>query len=197
VEQFVQKANTLASIDFVILAGDITDFGLLKEYKLIDRMLSKLDKPYISVIGNHDVLAHGEEVYKHMFGPTDFSFVYRDVKFIMHNTNGREYPEGNVPDMTWLKQEFADDDMAKFYIAVSHIPPFDPDFDSTLVQPYTELLSNRSNVLVSLHGHIHKHKDGYPYEDGVRYITSYSFEQKSFLLLQIVNGELIKTIIDY
>src|SRR5688572_17958288 len=34
-ELFIDTVNAIPSIDFVLLAGDITDFGLLEEFELI------------------------------------------------------------------------------------------------------------------------------------------------------------------
>lgn len=195
-ETFIDTANAIEAIDFVLLAGDISDFGLLEEFEQIQELLSKLEKPYIGVIGNHDVLAKGEETFERMFGPLHFSFVYKKVKFIVHNTNGREYAPGTVPDIEWLKEEFGNEDGAQYFVPVSHIPPFDKDFDKTLEDDYTRLLREHK-PLISLHGHIHEFKDGFPYEDGVRYMTSHSFELKSFVLLKIVKGKVYHEIISY
>jgi 3',5'-cyclic-AMP phosphodiesterase len=196
VTRFVEKVNTIESVDFVLLAGDITDFGLLEEFEQIENIFSGLDKPYIGVIGNHDVLAKGEQTFERMFGPLNFSFVYDSIKFIAHNTNGREYPEGVVPDMTWLRSQFTDEPAVRNFIALSHIPPFDKDFDKTIEPAYTSLLFDH-HTLISLHGHIHTFKDGYPYNDGVRYMTSHSFDKRSFVLLKIAGGNVSYTIIDY
>lgn len=196
-QQFINTVNEIPSVDLVLLAGDISDFGLLTEFKLVHQHLSKLNKPYIGVVGNHDVLANGEEVFERMFGPLNFSFIYDSVKFVVHNTNGKEYTTGNVPDIGWLRQALAHDDSVKYYIAVSHVPPFSADFDTLLVAPYVSLFQETPHFLMSLHGHIHEHKDGYPYQDGIRYITSHSFDQKSFTLLKIVSGQVYKQIIDY
>jgi 3',5'-cyclic-AMP phosphodiesterase len=196
-EDFIDTVNAIPAIDFVLLAGDISDFGLLAEFKLVHERLSKLNKPYIGVVGNHDVLAKGEEVFERMFGPLNFTFTYDSVKFIAHNTNGKEYTTGNVPDMHWLREAFVHNDSVRYLIAVSHVPPFSQDFDPALVTPYVMLFQETRGFLVSLHGHIHAHKDGYPYNDGIRYMTSHSFDQKSFVLLQITSGKIDKRIIDY
>lgn len=197
IERFIDTVNAIPSIDFIILAGDITDFGLLEEYEQVHKRFSRINRPYFSVIGNHDVLAKGEETFENMYGPLNFSFIYKEIKFIFHNTNGREYTAGLVPDMNWLRGEFAmDDRTVKGFITVSHIPPFSGDFDQTLEDEYVSLL-RRNQVLLSLHGHIHEHKDGYFYKDGVRYITSPSFDMRSFVLLKIVSGEVYDTLIEY
>jgi Icc protein len=198
-DDFVNKVNNFSSVDFIILAGDITDFGLLSEYEWIHDSFSRLHAPYIGVIGNHDVVANGENVFTRMFGPLNFSFVYGGIKFVVHNTNSREYLGENVPDLNWLRNEMKREDNTahQYVVGVSHVPPTNGDFNSRLVQPYAELLASTPGFLVSLHGHIHDHSDHYPFNDGVRYITSYAFPQRSFVMLKLVNGTVIKEEIPY
>lgn len=198
VDKFIEKSNSIKSIDFVLLAGDISDFGLLQEFEWIADRLSKLDKPYLMVIGNHDIVANGEEVYKRMFGPPNQSFVYDSVKFILHNTNSLEYRGNSVPDLDWLSKELSQSEDVKYQIAVSHIPPYsNSDFKEDLEVPYTRLFAETPNLLASLHGHVHNHRDHFPYQDGVRYLTSYSFDKRSFVILKIINGNIIKSIVGF
>lgn len=55
---FVKHINRQDSVDFVIHGGDLTDFGIKKEYLLQHEILSKLNVPYIALIGNHDVIGN-------------------------------------------------------------------------------------------------------------------------------------------
>jgi 3',5'-cyclic-AMP phosphodiesterase len=167
VDDFVDKVNTDTTVDFVFLAGDITDFGLLNEFEWVHRSFSKLRVPYLGVIGNHDVIANGEDVFLRMFGPMNYSFVYDSIKFIVHNTNSREYLSKSVPDIEWLTDELQAETngSVKYYVAVSHVPPTDADFNRDLVEPYSNLFASTPGFLVSLHGHIHEHSDQYPYND--------------------------------
>lgn len=197
VELFVDKVNDVNSVDFVIIAGDISDFGLLAEFEWIARRLDNLSKPYISVIGNHDVIANGEEVFKRSFGPLDFSFVYDSIKFVVHNTNSREYTGNNVPDLEWLANALTPSPEIKHFVGVSHVPPFDGDFNKSLEDDYARLISRTPGFLVSLHGHIHRHTDTYPYNDGMRYITGHYFPERQFLLLKIHQGSVYKTFINF
>ena len=51
------------NISFVISAGDVTDMGLLKEYEIFYEIMNNLDKPYLTVIGNHDYNSNGGIIY--------------------------------------------------------------------------------------------------------------------------------------
>ncbi|KAA0992719.1 metallophosphoesterase family protein [Dyadobacter aurulentus] len=197
-DRFVDKVNATAGVDFILLAGDISDFGLLQEFEWVNRRLSNLNKPYFGVVGNHDLVANGEQVFTNIFGPTDYSFVYDSIKFIAHNTNSLEYSKRKIPDMDWLASEMKDCNAIKHIITVSHVPPFSAlEFDQDLLVPYTNLLKHHPKTLLSLHGHVHQHLDFFPFEDGVRYMTSYAFNQNAFVLLKIVDGRVFKTIVDY
>lgn len=197
-EGLVEKANSIENVDFLIHSGDISDFGLLQEFEWVDLIFSRLKMPYISVVGNHDLLGKGRDVYKYMYGEEDFSFVYDSVKFIFHNTNSREFNfSGKVPDLDFLRRELSPSPGVEAFVAVSHVPPFDVDFDEKLEQSYARLFSECEQFMVSLHGHWHNTTDLIPYEDGVRYINSNSVSKKEFLLLEIVNDTLIKTFVPY
>ena len=197
-ERFVKRVNSLENVDLVLLAGDISDFGILQEFKWVQKRLSALHAPYFGIIGNHDMVANGRQIFRQMFGPLNYSFVYQGIKFIAHNTNGLEAPGENIPDLGWLARELHNTEGADYIVTVSHVPPFNAtEFGTESVKPYTELLENTPNLLLSLHGHVHQHQDFYPFGDNVHYMTSFSFEQSAFVLLKIFNGKAIKTIINY
>ena len=91
-EDFIKHINTKKdSIDFIIHGGDYTEFGMKKEYEWTVNILSKLDIPYVGLIGNHDVIGNGDQVFNKLFGEENFSFIVRDVKFVCLNTNAIEY----------------------------------------------------------------------------------------------------------
>ncbi|MGG7664797.1 metallophosphoesterase family protein [Dyadobacter sp. BHUBP1] len=197
-ERFVKKVNSLESVDLVLLAGDISDFGLLQEFKWVQKRLSALRAPYFGIIGNHDMVANGRQIFQQMFGPLNYSFVYGGIKFIAHNTNGLEAPGENIPDIGWLAHELQNAEGADYLITISHVPPFNAvEFGTESVKPYTDLLQNTPNLLLSLHGHVHQHQDFYPFGNKVHYMTSFSFGQSAFVLLQISKGKVLKSIIDY
>lgn len=194
-EKLVDKTNSLSSVDFLIMNGDIADFGLLQEFKWIVERLNKLKCPYLCAIGNHDIVADNGKLYTKIFGDKNFSFTYKGYKFLFHDTNGREYNfNGNAPNMWWLQDQLNDSN-ARWFVGVSHVPPFDADFDPALIYPYKNLLASTQNFAVSLHGHVHTTTDTLYYNDGVRYITSNSVEKSEAIILKLINGKVIKQII--
>jgi 3',5'-cyclic AMP phosphodiesterase CpdA len=42
------------SVDILVVAGDITDKGLLEEAESAVKILKTLEKPVVAVLGNHD-----------------------------------------------------------------------------------------------------------------------------------------------
>ncbi|HEY0741756.1 MAG TPA: metallophosphoesterase, partial [Chryseosolibacter sp.] len=170
---------------------------LLEEFELIHQHFEKFNKPYFGVIGNHDVLGRGDLVFERMFGPMNFSFHYGGVKFIAHNTNGKEFTTGNVPDIDWLRSQLVESDTSQLFIPISHVPPFSSDFDEKLIDKYTNVFAETPGLLVSLHGHIHTHADTIPYGDGIRYLTTHSFDKRSFVLLKVYKGKIDYQLIEY
>ena len=184
----VKKVNSYKDISFVLLNGDITDFGLNREYKWVLRELNKLSIPFIVVIGNHDMLANGRQVYQQMFGPENFSFEYNDYRFVCLNTNSREVGfNGSVPDTAWLKQEVNTGSARepRGIFVFSHVPPTDADFDSRLSGSYSSILTNSNKVLYSIHAHQHHYSSGQPFGPPVNYLGVGSLEKRSVLLLSV------------
>lgn len=85
----------------------------------------------------------------------------------------------------------------KWFVGVSHVPPYDADFDPNLEHPYKNLLASTPNFILSLHGHLHNLGDTTYYGDHVRYMTVTSVKKKSFLLLKLIHGEVHKELISY
>ncbi|WP_439559311.1 metallophosphoesterase family protein [Dyadobacter sp.] len=188
-EDFVKSANSQKGISFVLHAGDISDFGLAQELKWVDRIMSRLNVPYMTVIGNHDIIANGPDAYRKMFGPLDYSFTYGNYKFIFINTNSREYAfDGTVPNVPWLRAQLADNPEGKEMIVVGHVPPYDNDFDKKLEPEFAGLLRDNPNVNMSLYGHQHSFTDGEYYKDGVRYVVTTSMGARGYLLIKLWKG---------
>jgi 3',5'-cyclic-AMP phosphodiesterase len=62
---------------------------------------------------------------------------------------------------------------------------------------YTAMFEETPGLLMSLHAHIHELKDGYPYNDGIRYLATGSFDKRSFVLIKIWSGQVDTRVIEY
>lgn len=135
-------------IDFTILSGDITDRSLRREFEWVAKILGEFRRPVLTVVGNHDGLLYGEEIYTKMFGPLNYSFVYNDVKFIMWNNNTYEW---GYPDFPWLEAEIKSHPRV---VIVAHQPPGSVDRYEEVNEIWAELYKYPS-VLGSVSGHLH------------------------------------------
>ncbi len=186
---FVNSANKQKDISFVIHCGDMSDFGISKELKWVNEIMQKLNYPYVAVVGNHDTVANGPLAFTRMYGDLDFSFEVGDNKFIMINTNSREYQfDGSTPNLTWLRNQLHDNPENKNAIVIGHVPPFDADFDPNLQEQYAQILAEDPNVKYTLYGHQHAFKEGEFYNDGVQYHLTTSMNKKGYLVVSTWKG---------
>ena len=184
-DDFVNTVNRMQGISFVLLNGDISDFGLAREFEWVNRGLSRLTIPYLAVIGNHDMISNGRLVYNQMFGAENFSFTYGQNKFICFNSNSMERGfDGSLPDLPFLRKELANSSEYNNVFVFSHVPPFDGAFDQKLVEPYNELLVN-NNVRLSVHAHTHKFSQSKPYGNDLEYLVTGSVGGRSFALVTV------------
>ncbi|OWP64291.1 metallophosphoesterase [Hymenobacter amundsenii] len=185
-EAFVTSVNQQRGIDFVLVAGDLSDFGLTREFQWVNRRLAALRPPYLTVIGNHDLVGNGRAIYQHVYGPLNYTFDYAGTRFILLDTNGREDGfGGRVPDLPWLRRQLADTAGARRTVVVSHVPPTDEDFDPALVSGYTAALRADPRLVFHLSGHVHRFTAGQPFHDGVSYLTTYSLKKRRYHILTV------------
>lgn len=186
---FVESANKQKNIAFVLHAGDISDFGLSQEFKWVNQIMQKLNYPYLTIIGNHDLIANGPIVYKKMYGELNYTFEYGNNKFIFIDTNSREYAfSGEVPNLKWLKSELDNNTLNKNAIVIGHVAPFHGDFDVAMEKEYAHMLASDKNVKFSLYGHQHSFGDSVYYDDGVRYFVTTTVGARAYMIITTWNG---------
>ena len=145
--------NNSQSFDFVIVTGDLSNVGLVEEFEQTKKRLDKLNLPYITTSGNHDLLINGRQIYKAMFGNDTYSFEYKNTKFILYNNNNWESPS-NVPDFNWVEHELASNSKSNL-ILLSHVAPNDTDrFTGSQISHIQELV-DRYSVHYYINGHNH------------------------------------------
>jgi outer membrane protein assembly factor BamB/predicted MPP superfamily phosphohydrolase len=103
----VQDINNDPTLQFVVISGDITEFGADKEEKLAKQILDSLNKPWYIIPGNHDGnwSESGANIFKQVFGSETFYF--KAGKYVFLGTacgpNMRMGP-GQIPreNIEWL-----------------------------------------------------------------------------------------------
>lgn len=156
----VADLNQQKGIDFVILSGDVTEFGSDEELALAKQILDSLKLPLYIVPGNHDSnwSESGANSFRKVFGGETFFFEHKGYQFIgtTSGPNMRMSP-GQIPreNLVWVDSVFeANADPSKPLISVNHYP-----LDSSLNNWFelTDRLQQR-NVQLALcgHGHINK-----------------------------------------
>jgi len=154
----VDQINSDGDFDFVLHGGDMSDGGLIKEFDIFQDVMKNLEMPYFTVVGNHDMLANGRAIYAEMFGDENYSFTYKECKFIFFNNVVWELNFAE-PDFGWLRDELHDRNEFRHVFVIAHIPPWSDQFFLSYFFVYS-LLMNENNVTLSIHGH---HHDAYQY----------------------------------
>lgn len=186
-EDFVNAVNKRGDIDFVIHGGDITDFGMSKEYSWIHNIMKNLRVPYVALIGNHDVVGHGKDVYKKIYGDFNFDFQFRKTRFICLNTNALEFDYSTpVPDFDFMMRFMNDSSDIKRTIVVMHSPPFDDQFNNNSAIMYNKIIEQYRNVKFCLHAHLHNQSVIDYFNNGILYYGCDDISKRTFLLFTLV-----------
>lgn len=176
----IDDINARSDVLFVIVTGDLTELGLLKEYELFYKIMEKLSKPYLTVIGNHDYLSNGEHIYQAMFGENNYTFEFQNNKFILFDNIVWE--SNKTPDFNWLATELSNSTSYNNIFVFAHIPPRDDQFSDSMRNSYRSILEE-NNTRLSVHGHTHSY-DVRSISD-VEYLTVSSVKEKSYCIINV------------
>ncbi|HET6769302.1 MAG TPA: PQQ-binding-like beta-propeller repeat protein, partial [Chitinophagaceae bacterium] len=153
----VQSINNDSTIKFVILSGDITEFGSDGELRLAKQILDSLNKPWYIVPGNHDSnwSESGANSFKKIFGAETFRFMYGGYLFLgtVSGPNMRMSP-GQVSreNIIWLDSTLTNlEDKNIPVIYVNHYP-----LDSSLnnwFEVIDRLKERNIQLIICGHGH--------------------------------------------
>ncbi|MCK9627032.1 MAG: PQQ-binding-like beta-propeller repeat protein [Bacteroidales bacterium] len=158
-ENSVKDINTMGDIEFVILGGDITEFGSDQEILLAKSILDKLTCPYYILSGNHDSKwsESGCNTFAKVFGYESFDFEVGGIRFIGCNSgpNMRMAP-ALVPreSIVWLDSLTKAIPRGTPVIFVNHYPLTDEMLN------YKDVLNflSRTNIQLALCGHGHNNR---------------------------------------
>lgn len=204
-------------IDFIIHGGDQTDFGLPKEYIWCRDMFESAGLPFVTVIGNHDCLGNGEDTFRYIYGPVNFSFNVGPVHFLCLNTVALEYDYSEpVPDLDFIESDYLALDRANsespgtvtHTIAVMHSRPNDDQFNNNVAKPFNNYLMHfpgmggeDDNVegtggykdgtkarAFCINGHNHSQEVVDMYGNGILYYQCPNVAKRMFFVFTVTDG---------
>jgi outer membrane protein assembly factor BamB/Icc-related predicted phosphoesterase len=168
-QKTVRQINNTDSLDFVLVTGDITEYGDRASLLIAKENLDKLKIKYYIIPGNHETTwsESGMADYDEIFGTSQVEFENKGFLFFGFNSGpfirmalGHVSPQ----DIIWLKKELkAKATNNKPVILFTHYPMLPGDVDdwcdvTDAVRPY--------NIRVFLGGHYHSNNnftyDGIP-----------------------------------
>lgn len=183
---FVNEINRRKNIDFVIHGGDISDFGMSKEYVWVHNIMKSLNVPYVALIGNHDVVGHGKEVYREIYGSFNFAFKFRKTRFICLNTNALEFDYATpVPDFDFMGRFLNDTAGIQKTVVVMHAPPFDDQFNNNSALMFNYILERYKNLQFALHAHRHQLSVNDYFSNGIEYYGCDDIAGRNYLLFTL------------
>lgn len=145
----IDYINNLTGIDFVLHGGDMTDFGATFEFEWMYSEIKRLQKPYLTVIGNHDFLGTGEHTYQHIYGAYNYSLNIGHLHLVALNTSSREQDYTiHVPDFEFLVNDISKVDTLNTHYPDSithtailmHARPGDEQFNNNVAIPFAKYI---------------------------------------------------------
>jgi len=153
----VIDVNALTGIDFVLVAGDVSESGDEKSLQAAKVILDKLHMPYHITAGNHDMRTEpGLTCFRRVFGNDKFSFTHKGCRFIGFTTAPvTRLGDGHIAsqDIDWVKAELEITGKEMPVFAITHYPLLTGDVDNWY--DVTDLL-RKFNVQAILNGHYHR-----------------------------------------
>lgn len=196
-EDEVASINSRSDIDFVIHCGDLSDFGITKEFEWQRDILQKLNIPYVALIGNHDCLGSGKQVYRKMYGNENSSFVAGHTRFIYLDTNSLEFDFSNpVPDLEFIRS-FAGDTSVANTVVVMHVGPYDDEFNDNVAEAFNYYIHKLNNPIFCLYGHGHTTKVNDPFGDGLLYYEITCAQKRQYYVIKITKTDYEIETVDY
>ncbi|QEM10758.1 PQQ-binding-like beta-propeller repeat protein [Mucilaginibacter rubeus] len=152
----VKDINNNTDLKFVVITGDITEFGADDELKLAKQILDSLNKKWYIIPGNHDAnwSESGSNTFRRVFGSETFAFNYGGYLFAGTSSgpNMRMGP-GQVPreNIVWLDSVLNRTSRQTPLIYLNHYPQ-----DSAQNNWYTVINKLKTkNIQMILCGHGH------------------------------------------
>lgn len=198
-EDAVESINKREEIDFMIHCGDLSDFGATKEFEWQRDILKKLKVPYVAIVGNHDCLGTGLDVFQKMFGEENFVFTAGFVRFVCINTNALEYDYSHpVPDFAFIKSESENvPEEVSMTVVAMHAKPFDEQFNNNVADVFQYQLHQLHNIQFCLCGHCHATEVFDLFDDGLLYYEITCGKKRQYYVFTMTEEGYTYEVVDY
>ena len=171
----IERANSYEH-DFVIDIGDLVlgycDPDLLvREWDAFDETIKLFDKPFVMVLGNHDVYdAPSEKIWLDRYGPLHFSWDHKGCHFIALDSD----KVGQLDNVTgsqleWLKRDLEAAKDARRIFVLLHKPLWAYDHGNWIADVHPLLAKHGVDTVFA--GHWHEYCL-HPTKDGVKYVVT-------------------------
>ena len=122
-ENLISKLNK-EDILFAIDDGDLVYDGEKEKFRFFLNQIKNLNKPLLTVFGNHEAREKGRAVYYELFGPFYYSFSIGNSYFIvLDDSNERNL---DAAQFAWLKNELKISQNYQNRFVFMHVPLYDP-----------------------------------------------------------------------
>ncbi len=112
------------NIIFAIDDGDLVYDGEREKFSFFLKQLRAMDKPLLTVLGNHEIKEEGRAPYYDIFGPFYYSFSFGNSYFIILD-DANEKTLGGF-QLEWLKGELKKARGYRYRFVFMHVPLYDP-----------------------------------------------------------------------
>lgn len=157
-ENVIRDINQQHNIDFVLVGGDITEFGDKPSLDKAKALLSSLKMPFYILPGNHDqkLSAPAYDYFNDVFGDNKFSFSHKGIHFVGFATRPAKVGGNGIvtqEDIAWVEKELSALPDSVRIITVTHYPLQTGDVDNW--RDMVDVLK-KYEVLTVLGGHYHR-----------------------------------------
>ena len=162
-EKGVERINLLQP-EFVMSVGDMIEgyttdtLEINRQWDEFTGFVNKLEMPYFYVPGNHDLTNPVmEQIWKKRFGPTHYSFVYKDVLFMALNSEDQTRGSGrgsiSPPQLEWIRKTLETHHDVKWTFLFMHQPLWVQETDPVNWFDVEKLLADRKHTVFVGHRH--------------------------------------------
>lgn len=181
----IARINADPTLAFVIVSGDVTNFGSDAEVQLAKSLLDSLHCPYYVVAGNHDTKwsESGGNTFFKTFGYEHFDFEAGGIRFLGCSSGPvMRMAPGQIPaeSLHWLDSTVRTLPARQRVIFVNHYPQ-----DQNILNYFKALnILKRCNIQLLMGGHLHKRKEMTC--SGIPCVLSAALEKKGTVCYNIV-----------